>query len=85
VAFLVAAADDAKPDQLIHLLSAAAVHDDLDANTWDVSATMPGKSLEVIRSLSDRADIIGQKIDGKDVMPQLLSVNGKDLTASIWK
>ena len=85
VAFLVGAADDVKPDKLIHLLSAAMVRDDVSAGTWDVSATMPGKSLEVIRSLTDRADIIGQKIDGKEVTAQLLSVNGKDLTAQIWK
>jgi hypothetical protein len=85
VAFLVAAADDAKPDQLIHALASATVHDDLNADTWDVSVTLPGKSLEVIRSLSDRADIIGQKVDGKEVVPELLSVNGKDLTAQIWK
>jgi hypothetical protein len=85
IVLLVAAADDAKPDDLIQNLSAATLHEDLDAETWHVSVKLPDKSLEVTRSATDRTKIISQKIDGNEVTPRILAVNDKDLAAQAWK
>jgi hypothetical protein len=83
--FIAAAADDATPDNLIHTLSAATLSDDIGADTWHVSVKLPGKSLEVTRSATDRTKIISQKIDGSEVTAQILAVNGKDIAAQVWK
>jgi hypothetical protein len=83
--FIAAAADDSKPDNLIHLLSAATLREDLDADTWHIAITLNDKSLEVTRSATDRSKITSQKIDGKEVAPRILSVDDKDLTARVWE
>jgi hypothetical protein len=77
VAFLVAARDSTKT-------RSAVVVSDIRNGVWRLKAALPGLSLELARSAQDREVILDQRINGRPVANDLLSVNGKDVTDAIW-
>jgi hypothetical protein len=83
--FLVAAADADSAGDMLDQIAHAEVKDDLDGDTWRVSVKVGSLNLEVDRSATDRLDIAAQRVNGKDVEPMILGVNGKDLAADVWK
>jgi hypothetical protein len=84
VAFLIVAADTDQPQQLITELAQAELTDHVDGDTWHLAAKLPSLSLEVDRSATDRNAISAQRINGRDAVPMVLSVDGKDLAGPIW-
>ena len=85
VAFLVAAADTDRAQQLVDLLAGGKFQDQLDKRTWAVGVQLPDLSMEVRRSSTDNAMIETELVNGKPVSPMILGVNGQDLASAIWE
>jgi hypothetical protein len=76
LALLVAARDGAD-------VRAAKVSSEIRDKVWSMQAALPGLSLELARSTDDRKKVESQLVNGRAVPREILSVNGKDLTAAI--
>ena len=77
-------ADERPAAALIDEMRGANFVDKIRGDTWDVAAHVPGTSLRVQRSVSDRKTIFDQEVDGRTVPRPVLSVNGKDLASPVW-
>jgi hypothetical protein len=83
-AFIVAAADGDRAGALADELGRATVDQKLDRQTWHVAVQLPNLSLEVDRSATARDRITSQLINGMEIQPAVLGLNGKDLAAPVW-
>jgi len=84
VGLAVVVADGDRVADLTEELRQAGIKNEFDADHWTVQEQLPGLTLQVDRSVSNRRKIYDQQINGASAATDVLGVNGRDLAGPIW-